>query len=77
MVPPVNPLSEIDDPEDRMHSDWDKREKIPDPAAVKPEDWDEDAPEQVIDEKAVKPSGWLEDEEIMIPDPTAVMPDDW
>ncbi|XP_065574577.1 calnexin-like isoform X5 [Artemia franciscana] len=77
MVPPVNPPSEIDDPEDRMPSDWDEREKIPDPAAVKPEDWDEDAPEQVIDENAVKPSGWLEDEEIMIPDPTAVMPDDW
>ena len=24
-----------------MPADWDEREKIPDPEAVKPEDWDE------------------------------------
>ena len=26
---------------------WDEREKIADPEATKPEDWDEDAPKQV------------------------------
>lgn len=24
--------------------------KIPDPSAVKPDDWDEDAPKQIVDE---------------------------
>ena len=28
--------------------DWDEREKIADPEAQKPEDWDESAPRQVL-----------------------------
>ena len=60
-----------------MPADWDEREKIPDPEAVKPEDWDEDAPRKVLDESAEKPDGWLDDEPDMIPDPDATMPDDW
>lgn len=36
--------------------------RIPDPEAVKPEEWDEDAPLEIIDEDEVKPEGWLEDE---------------
>lgn len=39
VVPPVNPLKEIDDPNDSKPSDWDERAKIPDPEAVKPDDW--------------------------------------
>lgn len=60
-----------------MPADWDEREKIPDPMASKPEDWDEDAPRQILDESAEKPDGWLDDEPDMIPDPDATMPDDW
>ncbi|XP_046442797.1 calnexin-like isoform X2 [Daphnia pulex] len=75
--PPVNPPSEIDDPEDRKPDDWDEREKIADPDAKKPDDWDEDEPEQVADADAVKPDGWLDDEPEMIPDPSAEKPEDW
>lgn len=39
VVPPVNPLREIDDPTDSKPQDWDERAKIPDPEAVKPDDW--------------------------------------
>lgn len=39
VIPPVNPLKEIDDPNDSKPSDWDERAKIPDPEAVKPDDW--------------------------------------
>lgn len=39
VVPPVNPLKEIDDPADSKPQDWDERAKIPDPEAVKPDDW--------------------------------------
>lgn len=39
VVPPVNPLKEIDDPTDSKPQDWDERAKIPDPEAVKPDDW--------------------------------------
>ena len=53
----------------RKPSDWDEREKIPDPEAVKPDEWDEDAPRMILDESAVKPEGWLDDEPDMIPDP--------
>ena len=47
--PPVNPPA--DDLAEKKQEDWDEREKIPDPDAVKPEDWDEDAPAQIVDEK--------------------------
>jgi len=76
-TPAVNPLAEIDDPNDSMPADWDEREKIPDPEASKPEDWDENAPKQIIDESAAKPSDWLDDEPDMVPDPEAEKPDDW
>lgn len=35
MSPPINPPAEIDDPEDSKPTDWDDREKIPDPDATK------------------------------------------
>lgn len=41
--------------------------QIVDPAATKPEDWDEDAPAQIVDSNAVKPDGWLSDDPDMIP----------
>nr|XP_020494017.1 calnexin-like [Labrus bergylta] len=77
MTPPVNPPSEIEDPDDQKPEDWDERPKIQDPAAAKPEDWDEDAPAQVPDEDAVKPDGWLDDELEYTGDPDAVKPEDW
>ena len=55
----------------------DEREKIPDPEASKPEDWDESAPQKIVDDSAEKPSGWLDDEPDMIADPDAVRPEDW
>ena len=55
----------------------DEREKIPDPEASKPEDWDENAPQRILDESAEKPSGWLDEEPDMIADPDAVRPEDW
>ena len=39
MTPAVTPSREIEDPEDRKPADWDERAKIPDPDAVKPDDW--------------------------------------
>jgi len=75
--PPVNPPTEIDDPEDVKPIDWDERERIADPEAKKPEDWNEEEPEQIADASAQQPAGWLEDEPEMIPDPTAEKPEDW
>ncbi|XP_069619709.1 calnexin isoform X1 [Ranitomeya imitator] len=75
--PPVNPPSEIEDPDDRKPDDWDEKPKIPDPDAVKPDDWDEDAPAKIPDENAVKPEGWLDDEPEYIADPDAEKPEDW
>jgi len=75
--PPVNPLKEIDDPEDSKPSDWVDDAQIPDPDAKKPDDWDEDAPFEISDEEATKPSDWLDDEPDMIPDPDSEKPDDW
>ncbi|XP_014790262.2 calnexin isoform X1 [Octopus bimaculoides] len=77
MTPPVNPAKEIEDNKDQKPADWDDREKIADPDAVKPDDWDEEQPEKIIDEDAVKPSGWLDDEPEDIPDPDAEKPADW
>ena len=51
--------------------------RIPDPEAVKPDDWDEDAPAKINDPDAVKPEGWLDDGPEFIPDPDATMPEDW
>nr|QKY15265.1 calreticulin (CRT3) [Polytomella parva] len=47
---------------------------IPDPSAVKPEDWDERA--EIPDETDVKPEGW-DDISATIPDPAAQQPEDW
>ena len=43
--------------------------RIADSAAVKPDDWDEDAPRQIPDEDAEKPEGWLDHEPADMPDP--------
>lgn len=42
--------------------------RIPDPEAVKPEEWDEEAPLEVADEEAAQPEGWLEDEPDQVDD---------
>ncbi|XP_062707656.1 calnexin isoform X1 [Aedes albopictus] len=76
-TPPVNPPKEIDDPTDFKPENWDEREKIPDPDANKPDDWNEDEPPQIPDPSASKPEGWLDDVEEMIPDPNAEKPADW
>lgn len=39
--------------------------QIPDPTAVKPDDWD--VPPQIQDPSAIKPENWIDDEEEMIP----------
>ena len=44
-------------------------DRIPDPKAKKPADWDEDAPKQIEDPDAKKPEGWLDDEPGDIDDP--------
>jgi Calreticulin family len=72
--PPVNPPTEIDDPEDRKPEDWVDASRISDPDAKKPDDWDEDAPYEILDEDAEKPEGWLDDEPLTIPDPGAWFP---
>jgi hypothetical protein len=46
----------IDDPTDKIPSDWVHDAKIPDESAVKPADWDEDAPQYIPDPEATKPS---------------------
>ena len=55
--------------------------RIADPEAVKPDDWDEDAPLEIEDEDAEKPEGWLDDEPDEIddtgmwtPTPQSVLP---
>ncbi|KAL5970025.1 Calnexin [Taenia solium] len=76
-TPPVNPPTEINDPNDKKPETWDEREKIPDPDAKKPDDWDELAPQFIIDEDATMPEGWLVDTPKLIPDPEAERPSDW
>lgn len=51
--------------------------QIPDPSAVKPEDWNEDAPRTIPDPEAVMPDGWLVDEPLMTKDVNAEKPEDW
>lgn len=75
--PSINPPKEIVDVNDKKPQTWDEREKIPDPLAVKPDDWDENEPYEIEDLDAHKPDGWLEDEPKLIPDPTAIKPADW
>lgn len=75
--PSVNPLEEIDDPNDTKPDDWVDTARIPDPEAKKPDDWDEDAPYEIVDEEATIPEDWLETEPLTIPDPEAEKPEDW
>lgn len=75
--PPLQPVEEIDDPEDKKPEDWVDEEKIPDPNAVKPDDWDEEAPAEIEDMDAEKPEGWLDDEPKKIPDPETKKPEEW
>lgn len=67
----------IDDPSDTKPADWVDTARIPDESAVKPDDWDEDAPAEISDPDAVKPEGWLDDEPSVIPDPEAIKPEEW
>ncbi|KAK7207020.1 calnexin [Myxozyma melibiosi] len=76
--PAFEPPTTIPDPDDVKPEDWVDLETIPDPdQAVKPEDWDEDAPLLIPDPDAVKPDDWDESIEEYIPDPEAEKPDDW
>ncbi len=50
--PAVNPPKEIDDLTDVKPKDWVDQAKIPDPAAKKPEDWDESQPLKIADPNA-------------------------
>lgn len=77
MDPPINPPSEIDDPEDKKPSTWEDNPEIDDPTAQKPEDWDENAPQYIPDLSATKPEGWLDNAPLMIPDPSLPKPADW
>jgi calreticulin len=58
-----------------LDDDWDflAPKKIKDPAAKKPDDWDEN--EEIEDPSDTKPADW--DKPQHIPDPNAKKPDDW
>lgn len=77
MVPAINPPEFIDDPTDSKPEDWVDEPMITDPDAVKPADWDEDAPRKIPDVKATKPAAWLDDAPTKIPDPSMTKPVDW
>lgn len=78
LVPSLSPPTEIDDPEDVKPETWVDAVYIPDPEnAVKPADWDEDAPARIADPEAFKPEDWEEDTPLYIPDPEAEKPEDW
>ena len=47
-----------------------------DPRAVKPGDWDGDAP-RGFPTRTEKPEGWLDDEPAEVEDPSAEQPEDW
>lgn len=70
-LPAVNPEAEIDDPTDSKPAEWVESPKIADVDAVKPADWDEDAPQYILDASAEIPADWLVDEPSVIPDPDA------
>lgn len=59
----------------KLEDDWDflPAKRIPDPAAKKPEDWDDN--EKMDDPTDEKPADW--DKPEFIPDPDAKKPDDW
>ena len=75
--PPFNPPAEIDDKEDTKPDDWIDDAKMSDSSAIKPVDWDEEAPPFVLDNDAVMPANWLLDEPIQMADPDAEPPSDW
>jgi hypothetical protein len=76
-APPLQPPKEIADPDDRQPDSWVTQEKIPDPNAVKPSDWDETVAEFIDDPEALRPEDWDESASEYIKDPTAVKPEDW
>lgn len=75
--PPVNPLKEIDDSSDQKPADWIDDAKISDPAATRPDEWDEEAPYEIVDVDAVRPSDWLDKEPLTVDDPSAEKPEAW
>lgn len=78
LSPPINPPTEIDDPNDFKPEDWVDDVYIPDPEqATKPEDWDESQPLKIPDPEAVIPEDWDVDAPEYIPDPEAEVPEDW
>jgi len=77
MSPAINPPALIDDETDKKPLDWVDASSIPDPAAAKPEDWDESQPASILDPSSTKPETWLDHEPASIPDPSARRPDDW
>lgn len=52
------PLQEIDDASDNKPADWVEEARIVDPAAAKPQDWDENEVEMIKDPEAKKPEDW-------------------
>ncbi|OLY77835.1 Calnexin-like protein [Smittium mucronatum] len=75
--PPVNPPKLVPDLNATKPEDWVDEEEIIDESAVKPRDWDEDAPKVIEDIFSNKPKDWLENESYLIPDPKAVKPKEW
>ncbi|OSX81151.1 hypothetical protein BU14_0025s0032 [Porphyra umbilicalis] len=75
--PPVQPVEQIDDADDKKPDDWVDEAKIEDKTATKPDEWDETAPAQIPDTSATMPDGWLVDEPAKIADPAATKPDGW
>ncbi len=75
--PPLQPLADMDDPNDHQPDTWVTEEQIPDPNAVKPADWDETVPEFIDDPSVRKPSDWDEAAPEYVQDPNAVRPADW
>ncbi|CAD6890898.1 unnamed protein product [Tilletia controversa] len=76
-APSVEPPKTIPDVDDKQPEDWVTEQTIDDPKAVKPADWDENAPEVIPDPDAKKPEGWLEDEPDNVADPDAAKPEEW
>ena len=52
------PTKEVDDSTDKKPADWVDEPKMVDPAAKKPEDWDENEPQMIKDPAATKPEDW-------------------
>jgi calnexin len=61
--PPFGAPKEIDDSTDSKPSDWVEEANIPDPAAKKPEAWDENAPKTIPDPDAKKPVDWSDEDD--------------